>query len=95
MAESNQVPPINPDEINGSPETTEINQEMKGPPNGGSGSGSTTSSTKIGSTLDSLRKAAPKVYNLMMEGIAMSICNKMKDAQDRIKEINRKAQQDS
>lgn len=49
-----------------------------------------TTSTKIDS-LSALRTKAPKVYNAMMQGIAMNICNDMKHHQDRLKKLVREA----
>lgn len=47
-----------------------------------------TSSTKINS-IKELREKAPEVYQKMLEGIAMNICGKMKDHQDRLKQMMR------
>lgn len=49
-----------------------------------------TSSTKINS-IKELREKAPEVYQKMLEGIAMNICGKMKDHQDRLKKMMRDA----
>lgn len=49
-----------------------------------------TMSTSINSMAD-LQKKAPEVYHQMLLSLGMTICNRMKDAQDRIKELNRKA----
>ena len=43
------------------------------------------------SSLEDLKNKAPEVYQKMMEGIAMKICNEMRSSQDRIKEMNREA----
>ncbi|CCB85665.1 MULTISPECIES: hypothetical protein [Parachlamydia] len=53
--------------------------------------GNYTSTTSINSLAD-LKKKAPKVYNAMMQGIAMNICNEMKAHQDRLKKMMRDAQ---
>lgn len=56
------------------------------------GQSSVSSDTKI-KNLEELRKKAPNVYNKMLEGIAMNICNDMKHHQERLEEMNRKARQ--
>jgi hypothetical protein len=52
---------------------------------------SVTSSTKIGSLAD-LKKKAPEVYNEMMKGIAMSVCQDMEAHQQRQKKIMRESE---
>lgn len=52
------------------------------------------SMTTIG-TMAELKEKAPEVYNAMLQGIGMSICNEMKDHQDRIKKIMRDAERDA
>jgi hypothetical protein len=49
-----------------------------------------TMSTSINSMAD-LQNKAPEVYHQMLLSLGMTICNRMKDGQDRIKELNRKA----
>lgn len=39
--------------------------------------------------MDDLKNKAPDVYKLMMEGIAMNICNDLKGHQERLTEIMR------
>lgn len=46
-------------------------------------------------SLDDLKKQAPKVYNSMMQGIAMTICNEMKEHQDQLKELMRQGRENS
>lgn len=41
------------------------------------------------SSLSELKEKSPKVYNAMMEGIAMKICNSMRDHQARLKKLMR------
>lgn len=53
-------------------------------------SAETTGSTRIGS-MDELRRKAPKVYQKMLEGIAMNICREMEHHQDRLKKLMREA----
>ena len=43
------------------------------------------------SSMEDLKNKAPEVYQKMMEGIAMKICNEMRSSQERIKDMNRKA----
>ena len=50
--------------------------------------GEANSTTKIGS-MEDLKKKAPKLYQKMLEGIAMAICNDMKEHQDRLKQLMR------
>lgn len=49
------------------------------------------SSTKIDSLAD-LRKKSPKVYNMMMVGIATNICREMEHHQDKLKQLMREGQ---
>lgn len=51
----------------------------------GAGAGYTTSTTV--SSLQELQKKAPKVYDAILQGIAMNICNEMKQHQDELKRI--------
>ncbi len=53
-------------------------------------SGKADSFTQVNSMSD-LKNKAPEVYQKMMEGIAMKICNEMKASQERIKDMNREA----
>ncbi|MEI8365491.1 MAG: hypothetical protein WCF65_03640 [Parachlamydiaceae bacterium] len=52
------------------------------------GNPANTATTKVASVAD-LKRKAPKVYQQMMEGIAMNICNNMKASQDRISAMNK------
>ena len=49
---------------------------------------SLTSASTI-SSMDDLKKKAPKLYNTMLQGIAMSICQDMEHHQDRLKKLMR------
>lgn len=60
-------------------------QGPSGSPASGGDSGDTMSS-QVSSMAD-LKTQAPKVYNAMMEGIAMNICNEMKKHQDHLKQM--------
>lgn len=60
---------------------------------GGGGSGGAGSQNI--SSMDDLKNKQPKLYKLMLEGIGTTIVNEMKDHQDKIKEMNRKARSDS
>lgn len=53
-----------------------------------------TSSSTISSLAD-LKKKAPAVYKMMMEGIAMNICNEMQKHQERLKQIMREGERES
>lgn len=53
-----------------------------------------TSATKVSSVGD-LKKKAPEVYNAMLQGIGMSICNEMKHHQERLKKMMQEARRDS
>ena len=55
-----------------------------------SNSAGVTSSTTVNS-IKELKEKAPEVYQKMMEGIAQNICGKMKDHQDRLKQMMRDA----
>ena len=48
--------------------------------------GELTTSTTINSLAD-LKKKSPKMYQKMMESIAMQICREMEDHQSRLKEM--------
>lgn len=56
--------------------------------------GEATAATTI-SSLEDLKAKAPKVYDAMMMSIAQNITSDMNTHQQRIKEMNRKARQDS
>lgn len=47
------------------------------------------------SSLAQLREQAPKVWNMMLQGIAMNICNDMKQKQDDLKRMMRESQRDA
>lgn len=49
-------------------------------------------SSTVGS-LSELKEKAPEVYDKMMEGIAIIICGRMKDHQERLKKIMREARE--
>lgn len=53
-----------------------------------------TTATTI-SSIGQLKEMAPEVYNKMLEGMAMAICNEMKHHQDEIKKIMRDAERDA
>ena len=50
------------------------------------GAGNVTTSTTISSLAD-LQQKAPQLYKIMMESIAMEICNQMQDSQNRLKQM--------
>lgn len=54
----------------------------------------TTAATTI-SSMEDFKAKAPKVYNAMMMSIAQNITSEMNHHQERIKEMNRQARQDS
>lgn len=91
MSSPNSVNPVSNSSGN-SPIVTDANTQIVGANSTSKHNSSTMSSnTSIGNNLASLKEKAPKVYDAMMQGIAMNICQKMKRDQDKIKEINRKA----
>lgn len=45
--------------------------------------------TQLGS-MDQLKKKSPKLYNMMLQGIAYNICRDMKERSERLKELIRK-----
>jgi hypothetical protein len=77
--------------VSGTPETT---SGVTGGKSGPTGSPDVDSNTVI-TSLDDLRQKAPKVYNAMMQGIAMQICNQMEHAQQRLKQMMRAGEQQS
>lgn len=52
------------------------------------------SNTTISSLAD-LKKKSPKVYNMMMMGIATNICKEMEHHQDELKKLMREGQKQS
>lgn len=54
------------------------------------GDGEVTSMTGV-RNMEDLKKKAPEVYNMMMQGIASHIVNEMRKAQERLKKMNREA----
>lgn len=56
---------------------------------------STLSMSTSVSSLADLKKKAPQVYNMMMEGIALNICNDMQHHQDRLKQMMRQGESQS
>lgn len=55
------------------------------------GASSLSAATPIKS-LEDLKTKSPKLYEMMMQGIAFNICNEMKDSQERLKEMMRDAE---
>lgn len=51
-----------------------------------------SSSTTV-SSLEDLKKKDPKLYHMMMQGIAMNICREMQHHQEHLKQTMRKASQ--
>ncbi len=47
------------------------------------------------SSMADLKEKSPKVYNAMMQGIAINICREMQDHQRRLKKITRKARENN
>ncbi len=84
---SSEIPPV-PNVTTTAPTASDVT--TAGAIASSSGSGEPSSSTKIGS-MEDLKKKAPKLYQKMMEGIAMNICNDMKHHQDHLKELMREA----
>lgn len=52
------------------------------------GKGTVNSNTKI-TSLQDLKEKAPEVWQKMLEGIAMNICNEMRHHEERIKKLRR------
>ena len=52
------------------------------------GAAQANSNTRI-SSLSDLKAKAPEVWQKMLEGIGMKICNEMREHQDRLKKIRR------
>jgi len=50
--------------------------------------GEANSTTKI-SSIEDLKKKSPELYQKMLEGIGMAICNDMKEHQNRLKKLMR------
>lgn len=59
---------------------------------GASGSSTFNGSTKISSISD-LKSKDPKLYNLMMKGLALQVISQQNAANRKIKELNRKARE--
>lgn len=64
------------------------------PGGGGAGAAADMNATSVSSVAD-LKEQAPKVYNAMMQGIAMDICNSMKKHQDHLKQMMDEARRNS
>jgi len=47
------------------------------------------------SSLAQLREKEPKLYNMMLQGIGMSIVNQMHESQDRLKQMMDEAERDA
>jgi hypothetical protein len=62
-------------------------------PGGGGAAPGYDSSTTI-SSLEDLKKKAPKVWKAMLEGIAIQITNDMQRSQERIKELRQSYEED-
>ena len=58
------------------------------------GGGKADSNTKISSLAD-LKSKAPEVWQKMLEGIGMKICNEMRHHDDRIKKLRREYERSS
>lgn len=56
--------------------------------------GGISGATKI-SNLEDLREKAPEVYQKMLEGIAQTIVNQIKEHQDRLKKMMEEARRES
>lgn len=77
---SQQVGPTNPVQPRSpSASTTEAMASVHG-------GAELNSNSKI-SSLDDLRKKSPKLYNMMMVGIATKICNEMENHQKEMKKL--------
>ncbi|MCB1113713.1 MAG: hypothetical protein KDK62_03050 [Chlamydiia bacterium] len=74
------------------PSTTQITSDATSQSGAVQASGKSSSTTKI-KNLDDLKKKEPKFYEKMMEGIAMTIVNEMRDHQERLKEMMREARE--
>lgn len=60
-----------------------------GAPNPADGVGSDVSNVTQINSLADLREKAPKVYNAMMQGIAMNVTNDMKHHQEELKKLQK------
>lgn len=56
--------------------------------------GKLTADTKF-TSMGEFQKKQPKLFNMMMQGIATNIVNEMRDHQERLKELMRKAERDA
>jgi len=81
MSSPNAPTPATP--VQGAPAA---NQAAAADAAGASPTGEVTTMTTIGSLAD-LRQKSPKVYNAMMQGVAMNICNEMKHHEDEREKI--------
>jgi hypothetical protein len=75
-----QVAPVAP--ASSSPQANNNTAATTAAPGGG-GAGSGSISTTI-SSLQDLQNKSPQVYNAMMQGISMNICNDMKKRNDEL-----------
>jgi hypothetical protein len=82
VSNSNQPPPVAPV----SASTTNTNAQIAAATN----AGTSDSKTNFG-TMNQLKEKSPKLYNMMLQGIATNMVNELKDHQTRIKEMMREA----
>lgn len=68
------------------PSVAGASSSASNPAAGGANSMELSGATTVSSMAD-LKKKSPKLYNMMMEGIAMDICNDMQHHQDKLKEL--------
>lgn len=73
---------------NSAPSKSTSGATQPGAPN----SSEVNSSTTI-TSLEELKSKAPEVWQKMLEGIGMNICNEMRRHEDRIKELRRQYEQ--
>lgn len=85
---NDQVSPVSSSEAHSTEAPPAAHAANKAPPSG------YTNSTTVNS-MEDLKQKAPKVFDAMQEGVAIKICNSMRDHQDRMKKINAEARRDS
>lgn len=80
--------------VSGAPEAGASAPANQAPPAGTQGQGQLRGDTQL-KDMAELQKKSPKLYNLMMEGIAMNIVKDMREHQEKLKELMRKAEEDA
>lgn len=92
---NNPTDPVAPVGPQGSSPANALTSLPTTPMTGTSSSVAGMNSKQTINSIADLKAKQPELYNMMMQGIANTIINEMRDHQQKLKEIMRKAQQDA